>query len=115
MLLKAFLIYLLFGLAALLGISFIIALHEMGHFLFCKLFKVSTPSFSIGFGPRLISKKVGTTDFIISAIPLGGYVEIAGNAEVGQGNQQEAARLDEYSFSVKPWYQKFLIMIGGIL
>jgi regulator of sigma E protease len=106
---------LFFGIAGLFGIGFVIGFHELGHFLFCKLFKVSTPSFSIGFGPRLITKKIGDTEFALSAIPLGGYVEIAGAAEVGQGEQKEAARTDEHSFSSKPFYQKFAIMFGGIL
>ncbi|HZW61947.1 MAG TPA: M50 family metallopeptidase [Candidatus Babeliales bacterium] len=106
---------LIFGLIALVGIGFIIAFHEFGHFLFCKLFKIRTPSFSIGFGPRLITKKIGDTEFALSAIPVGGYVEIAGAAEVGQGEQLEAYSSDEHSFKNKPWYQKALVMLGGIL
>ncbi len=99
----------------LAGLLFLVTIHEIGHFIMCKLFNVGTPSFSIGFGPKLISRKIGDTEFSISAIPLGGYVEIAGNAELGQGEQKEAERDDEYSFKNKPFYQKFLIMIGGIL
>jgi regulator of sigma E protease len=105
---------LLFGLAGIVGISLVVAFHELGHFLFCKLFHIKTPSFSIGFGPRLLTKKIGHTEFAISAIPLGGYVEIAGAAEVGQGEQLEAHSAEGDSFKNKPWYQKFLVMIGGI-
>ena len=86
----------------ILGIGFLIGFHELGHFLFCKLFRVSTPSFSIGIGPRILKKKIGSTEFSLSAIPMGGYVEIAGAAEVGQGEQKEAYRDDEYSFARKP-------------
>lgn len=100
--------------AGLIGFAFIIGFHELGHFLFCKLFGVRTPSFSIGFGPKLIAKKIGDTEFSISAIPLGGYVEIAGAAEMGQGEQKEANVQDAGSFAVKPWYQKALILLGGI-
>jgi regulator of sigma E protease len=99
----------------LLGIGIIITIHELGHFLFAKIFGVSIPSFSIGFGPRIIQKKYGETIFALSAIPLGGYVEMAGVAEVGQGNQTEAHRNDNLSFTTKPYWQKLLIMIGGIL
>ncbi len=106
---------LFFSFAGIFGIGFVIGFHELGHFLFCKLFKVRTPSFSIGFGPRLLTKKMWDTEFSLSAIPLGGYVEIAGSQEVGQGEQKEAFSRDEQSFAVKPWYQKFLIMFGGIL
>ncbi len=105
----------LFAITGMLGIGFLIGFHELGHFLFCKLFKISTPSFSIGFGPTIFTKKIGDTVFKLSAIPFGGYVEIAGLAEIGQGEQKEANRHDESSFATKPFYQKFLVMIGGIL
>jgi len=62
-----------------------------------------------------MSKKIGETEFSLSAIPVGGYVEIAGMAEVGQGEQKEALRQDKYSFASKPYYQKLLIMSGGII
>lgn len=102
-------------LLGLIGIGFLIAFHEMGHFLFCKLFGIRTPSFSIGFGPRLASRQIGDTLFSLSLIPLGGYVEIAGAAEVGQGEQKEAGSLSSDSFATKPYYQKLLVMLGGIL
>ncbi|HLB94501.1 MAG TPA: site-2 protease family protein [Candidatus Babeliales bacterium] len=105
----------LFIVAGLLGIGFLIAIHEFGHFLFCKLFKISTPSFSIGMGPVIFKRKIGETVFSLSALPIGGYVEIAGNEEVGQGDQAQAKRNDQYSFANKPYYQKLLVMIGGIL
>jgi len=106
---------LLFIIVGLFGIGLLIGIHEFGHFLFCKLFRIRTPSFSIGMGPRLIEKKIGDTVFSLSALPIGGYVEIAGSREVGQGEQQEADRDDEYSFARKPYYQKMLVMSGGIL
>ena len=101
--------------AALFGIGFLIGFHELGHFLFCKLFGIRTPTFSIGFGPKIISRKIGTTEFTLSAIPLGGFVEIAGAAEVGQGDQKYAESKASDSFAVKPYYQKFLVMMGGIM
>jgi regulator of sigma E protease len=97
-----------------LGLTFLIAIHEFGHFLFCKVFNIKTPTFSIGFGPQLFSKKIGDTNFAFSAIPFGGYVEIAGLAEVGQGEQKEAHHTDSRSFSAKPYWQKLLVMVGGI-
>jgi regulator of sigma E protease len=104
-----------FAFAGLVGIVFLIGFHELGHFLFCKLFNIRTPTFSIGFGPRLFQKKIGDTEFVLSAIPLGGFVEITGMAEMGQGEQKEAHSRDSHSFAVKPHYQKFLVMFGGIL
>ena len=98
----------------ILGLTFLIAIHELGHYLFCKMFGIHTPTFSIGFGPQLIRKKMGDTNFVISAIPLGGYVEIAGLAEVAQGEQKQADRTDSSSFTAKPYWQKLLVMVGGI-
>jgi len=106
---------LFFIFVGVVGVSFVIGFHELGHFLFCKLFGVHTPSFSIGFGPRILQKKIGDTNFVLSAIPLGGYVEIAGAQEVGQGEQSEAHRNDESSFASKPYYQKMAVIFGGIL
>jgi regulator of sigma E protease len=105
----------LFIALGIIGIGFLIGFHELGHFLFCKLFGVRTPSFSIGFGPQLLSKKIGDTVFSLSAIPLGGYVEVTGMAEMGQGEQKEAHSRDEGSFAQKPYYQKLIILIGGIV
>lgn len=107
--------YFPFILAGLVGLAFLIAFHEFGHFLFCKLFNIYTPSFSIGFGPVLFSKMIGDTLFKLSLIPLGGYVEIAGAQEVGQGEQAHAQLQDERSFGKKPFWQQFAVMIGGIL
>jgi len=99
---------------AIVGFGILIIVHECGHFLFCKLFGVHTPTFSIGMGPALIEKKFGDTNFRLGALPLGGYVEIAGNEEVGQGDQLYAQDMSERSFQSKAYWQKFLIMIGGI-
>ncbi len=102
------------SLAGIIGFGLLVVVHEFGHFFFCKLFHVKTPTFSVGFGPKLLTKKIGDTEFALSAIPLGGYVEIAGLAEVGQGEQKEAHSTEQTSFSQKPYYQKILILIGGI-
>ena len=99
----------------LCGFGLLVAIHEFGHFLFCKLFAIRTPSFSIGYGPTLISKKIGDTLFSLSLLPFGGYVEIAGNEEVGQGEQLHAHDNDEGSFKNKKLYQKLLVMGGGII
>lgn len=61
----------------LFGVSFVIVIHELGHFLAAKLFGVATPVFSIGFGPALASIQLGATKFQLALLPLGGYVEIS--------------------------------------
>jgi regulator of sigma E protease len=100
---------------SLIGFGILIAVHEFGHFIFCQAFNVHTPTFSIGFGPELYKRKIGTTNFRIAAIPLGGYVEIAGLAEIGQGEQAHAQDTTETSFTYKPFWQKAFILLGGIL
>lgn len=90
----------------LFGLGFVIAFHEFGHFTFCKLFNVQVHSFSIGFGPELIKKKIGSTIFKLSLIPIGGYVE----AEAGQTEHAHHA-----SIQAKPYWQKMGIVGGGIL
>lgn len=100
---------------ALIGFGFLITIHEFGHFIFCKIFKIHTPTFSIGIGPAIIQKKIGQTNFCLSIIPLGGYLEIAGQAEVGQGEQAHAQDIGEYSFQSKPFWQKSLVIMGGII
>jgi regulator of sigma E protease len=67
---------LLLGVALVLGLM--IMIHEWGHFIVARLFKVRVDVFSIGFGPRLFGWKSGDTDWRISALPFGGYVRMAG-------------------------------------
>src|SRR5258707_11005103 len=67
----------LIGVALVLGI--IILVHEWGHFIVARLCGVRVDVFSIGFGPRLFGWKRGATDWRISALPLGGYVRMAGH------------------------------------
>ena len=56
-----------------------VVLHEFGHFIVAKLFKIRVETFSVGFGPRLFGRKWGHTDYRVSAIPLGGYVKLGGD------------------------------------
>jgi regulator of sigma E protease len=64
--------------SALLILSFLIFFHEFGHFLMAKLVGVKVEVFSIGFGKKLICKKIGETNWCLSAVPLGGYVQMKG-------------------------------------
>lgn len=96
---------LVFTIIGITGIGFLVVFHEFGHFICAKMFGMRVQSFSIGFGPHITSKKIGDTEFVLSAIPLGGYVDM-GSPE-GQEN-------DKFSFTARPWYQKFFVIIGGI-
>lgn len=89
----------------------LVVVHELGHFLFAKLFNVRADAFSIGFGPVLFAKKIGETDFRVSAIPLGGYVKLLGedpNTELSEDDKKRALHYQ------KPW-KRFFIFFGGPL
>ena len=84
-----------------------VLLHEWGHFIAAKLCGVRVDVFSIGFGPRLWGVKRGDTDYRLSALPLGGYVRMAGDNPVAE--RTGAA----YEFLSRPRWQRFLIAIAG--
>ncbi|WP_169764187.1 RIP metalloprotease RseP [Campylobacter mucosalis] len=64
--------------ATILVLSFLVFFHELGHFLVARMLGVCVNTFSIGFGQKLIKKRIGQTEYAISAIPLGGYVQLKG-------------------------------------
>lgn len=99
------------------GFGLLITIHEFGHFLFCKLFGIGTPIFSIGFGPILLDKQIGETNFRLSLIPLGGYCMVQGAEEVEMADlSTERKKLDPAaSFDHRPYWQKALVLLGGIL
>jgi regulator of sigma E protease len=88
-------------------LGIIIVIHELGHFLVAKFFKIKVETFSVGFGPRLIGFRKGETDYRISAFPLGGYVKMAGETPM-----DEVKGLD-YEFLSKPKWQRFLVASAG--
>jgi regulator of sigma E protease len=89
----------------LLGV--LIVIHEFGHFIMAKLFKVKVKIFSVGFGKKLFGKQWGETEYRLSAFPLGGYVALMG--EEGE----EANSDDPGNFNNKPRWQRFIILVMG--
>jgi regulator of sigma E protease len=91
--------------AVVLGIM--VLLHEWGHFVAAKACGVRVDVFSIGFGPRIWGVKRGDTDYRLSALPLGGYVKMAGDnpAEERSGAPNE--------FLSRPRWQRFIIAVAG--
>src|SRR5436309_12605225 len=91
-----------------------VTLHEFGHFLVAKLLKIRVETFSFGFGPRLFGRKIGTTDYRISLVPLGGYVKLGGdesNAPIeGEGAEDIPA---EERFDLRPRWQRVLVALAG--
>jgi regulator of sigma E protease len=98
-------------LSFLLVLGILIFVHELGHFLFAKLFKVRVLKFSLGFGNKLIGKQWGETEYLISAFPLGGYVKMHGE----QPGEEIAEAEKAVSFSHKTVSQRFWIVFGGPL
>ena len=92
---------------AFIVLGIIIVIHELGHFLVAKFFKIKVETFSVGFGPRIIGFRYGETDYRISGFPLGGYVKMAGE------NPGEAVTGASNEFSSKPKWQRFLVAAAG--
>jgi len=92
---------------AFLVLGIIIVIHELGHFLVAKLFKIKVETFSVGFGPRLLGFRYGDTDYRISAFPLGGYVKMAGE------NPGDSVTGAPNEFISKPKWQRFLVASAG--
>lgn len=98
-------------------ISFIVVLgvlifiHELGHFAVAKLGKVGVEKFSLGFGPRVIGYKYGETDYVLSLLPLGGYVKMVGEAPDEEVSEEDRAR----SFTYKPIWLRAAIVAAGPL
>jgi regulator of sigma E protease len=92
---------------ALLVLSVIIVIHELGHFAVAKFFKIKVETFSVGFGPRLLGFRRGDTDYRISAFLLGGYVKMAGETPA------DTITGEAYEFLSKPKWQRFLVAAAG--
>jgi regulator of sigma E protease len=87
--------------------------HELGHYLFARFFGVRVEVFSIGFGPKLFKFKKGYTEYVISLIPLGGYVKMFGDDALNKDKIPEEDR--NHSFSFKSKWARFWIVFGGPL
>lgn len=85
--------------------------HELGHFLFARFFGVRVEVFSIGFGPKLFKKKMGETEYAVSAIPLGGYVKMYGDDPFNKDDIPESER--HRSFTHQGKFARFWIVMGG--
>lgn len=98
----------------LLVLGILIFIHELGHFLTAKFFGVRVLKFSLGFGPRVVGKKVGDTEYIIAAVPLGGYVKMLG--ESGDEDEMPLTPADEaVSFSNQSIGRRMAIVAAGPL
>jgi len=106
--------YLIVPLAFIFILGSAVVLHEFGHFIVAKLFRIRVETFSVGFGPRLFGRKWGDTDYRVSAIPLGGYVKLGGddsNAPIEGAGAQNIP--PEEMFNLRPRWQRVLVALAG--
>ncbi len=99
-------------LAIIFVFSILIIIHELGHFLAARWMGVRVERFSIGFPPTIFRKKIGETEFQISAIPLGGYVKMAGMLDESIDTEVTGAP-DE--FNSKPVWRRIIIITAGVV
>jgi len=93
----------------LVVLGVLVAFHELGHFLAARWVGVKVLKFSLGFGPKLFGRKMGETEYLLSAIPLGGYVKLFGEDEAEATTQEDRAR----SFAHQGLWGKVLIVAAG--
>ena len=107
-------------LIAILVFGFLIFIHEFGHYIFARIFKVTINEFSIGMGPRLLSRRSKKTGirYTLSALPIGGFVAMAGE-EREESAQRETDDIlarpedDPNTFDKKPAWQRFIVTLAG--
>lgn len=95
--------------AAVIVLGLLILFHELGHFLVAKWCGVGVVKFSIGFGPVVVGRKIGDTEYAVSAIPLGGFVKMVGE------DPEEEVTPDKRSvaFQTQPLWKRFAIVFAG--
>lgn len=102
----------------LLGLSILVILHELGHFLAARAFGIKVEKFYLFFdawGVKLFSFKKGDCEYGIGWLPLGGYVKIAGMIDESMDTEQMKQPAQPWEFRSKPAWQRLIVMLGGII
>ena len=101
----------------LLGLSILVILHELGHFLAARAFGIKVEKFYLFFdawGVKLFSIKRGDCEYGIGWLPLGGYVKISGMIDESMDTEQMAQPIQEWEFRSKPAWQRLIVMLAGV-
>src|SRR5688572_3824763 len=93
----------------LLVLGVLVSFHELGHFLAARWVGVKVLKYSIGFGPKLVGRKIGETEYLLSAMPLGGYVKLYGEEETEALTPEDMRR----SFAHQSIPKKMFIVAAG--
>ena len=112
-------IFLIRALQLIMALSLLVLIHEFGHFIFSRLFKVRVEKFYLFFDYKFSlfkwKPKNSDTEYGIGWLPLGGYCKISGMIDESMDTEQMKLPPQPYEFRAKPAYQRLLIMIGGVL
>ena len=100
-----------------MSLSLLVAIHEFGHFIMARVFKIRVEKFYIFFDPwfSILKWKRGDTEYGLGWLPLGGYVKIAGMIDESMDTEQMKAPVKPDEFRAKPAWQRFLVMIAGVV
>lgn len=111
--------FLIKALQLILSLSILVIVHEFGHFLFARIFKIRVEKFYLFFNPGFslfkYKPKNSDTEYGIGWLPLGGYVKIAGMIDESMDKEQMAQPAQSWEFRSKPAWQRLLVMVGGVL
>ncbi|MDU1889760.1 MAG: RIP metalloprotease RseP [Dysgonomonas sp.] len=111
--------FLIKALQLILSLSILVIIHEFGHFLFARLFKIRVEKFYLFFNPGFslfkFKPKNSDTEYGIGWLPLGGYVKISGMIDESMDKEQMAQPAKPWEFRSKPAWQRLLVMVGGVL
>ena len=101
----------------LLSLSILVILHEFGHYIAARLFKIRVEKFYLFFNPwfSILKKKIGDTEWGIGWLPLGGYVKISGMIDESMDKEQMSKPPEPWEFRSKPAWQRLIVMIGGVV
>lgn len=107
------------ALQLILSLSILVLVHEFGHFIFARMFKIRVEKFYLFFDPWFAlfryKPKNSHTEFGIGWLPLGGYVKIAGMIDESMDREQMAQPPQPWEFRAKPAWQRLLVMVAGVL
>lgn len=111
--------FLIRALQLIMSLSLLVIIHEGGHFLFARLFKVRVEKFCLFFDPWFtlfkFKPKKSDTEYAVGWLPLGGYVKISGMIDESMDTDQMKQPEQPWEFRSKPAWQRLLIMVGGVL
>ncbi len=101
----------------ILSLSILVILHEFGHYIAARAFKIRVEKFYLFFNPwfSLFKKKIGETEWGIGWLPLGGYVKISGMIDESMDKEQMKRPPQPWEFRSKPAWQRLIVMIGGVV